>query len=329
MDKYYGIDLSKDKFDVNYLDDRMQEQEKEFGNSLNNITTFLQTLPMNAVLCAEYTGSYGNLLHFLACQSGIRIAFVAGYVMKHSFGLAKGKSDPIDARRIREYAERFSDKLSFTEYESESLCELKELSATRKLLVKTRKQLKTAQKSAIAKPLQSILAHDSSTSVITSMSVEIDNIEKRIHTIIMEDKEFNENYLYVTSVIGIGPIVGTALVVKTGNFQEIDTARKAASFAGVCPFPNASGKMCAKSKTSPLADKELKALLHMAAKTAVKHNVEYNLYYQKKKNEGKPHYLIMNNISNKILRTVYSLVTNKTKFQKHYICEDPRGKSVA
>ncbi|MFO7975694.1 MAG: transposase, partial [Candidatus Hydrogenedentota bacterium] len=35
---------------------------------------------------------------------------------------------------------------------------------------------------------------------------------------------------------------------KTGNFKKIDTARKAASYAGVCPFPNKSGKMEGKSK---------------------------------------------------------------------------------
>lgn len=42
------------------------------------------------------------------------------YTIKHSLGLLKGKSDPIDAGRFREYGERFHDKLYFTEYQNEN-----------------------------------------------------------------------------------------------------------------------------------------------------------------------------------------------------------------
>jgi len=66
----------------------------------------------------------------------------------------------------------------------------------------------------------------------------------------------------------------------------------------------------------------------MGAKSAVKHNKEYKLYYQKKQLEGKPHYLIMNNISNKMLRTIYSVVKNKTQYSQEYICLDPRERNI-
>ncbi|MCJ7715450.1 MAG: transposase, partial [Anaerolineales bacterium] len=97
---------------------------------------------------------------------------------------------------------------------------------------------------------------------------------------------------------------------------------------GVCPFPNTSGKMVGKSKTSPFADKKLKTLLYMGARAAVKHNKEYALYYQKKQLEGKPHFLIMNNISNKLLRTAYSVVRNKTPYVKDHVCLDPRERNM-
>ena len=86
--------------------------------------------------------------------------------------------------------------------------------------------------------------------------------------------------------------------------------------------------MVGKSKTSPFADKKLKSLLYMGAKSAVKHNKEYKLYYLKKKLEGKPHYLIMNNVSNKMLRTIYSVVKNKTPYSQDYICLDPRERNI-
>ena len=44
----------------------------------------------------------------------IRIELVPDDTIKYRFGMAKGKSDPIDSRRIREYGERFADKLTFS-----------------------------------------------------------------------------------------------------------------------------------------------------------------------------------------------------------------------
>ena len=85
--------------------------------------------------------------------------------------------------------------------------------------------------------------------------------------------------------------------------------------------------MIGKSKTSPFADKELKALLYMGAKAAVKHNKEYKLYYQKKQLEGKHHFVIMNNVMNKLLRTIYSVVENKTPYDRDYVCLDPRERN--
>ena len=66
----------------------------------------------------------------------------------------------------------------------------------------------------------------------------------------------------------------------------------------------------------------------MGARAAVKHNKEYKLYFQKKELEGKPYFLIMNNVSNKLLRTVYSIVKNKTPYVRDYVCLDPRERNI-
>lgn len=50
------------------------------------------------------------------------------------------------------------------------------------------------------------------------------------------------------------------------------------------------------------------------------------LIYQKKKLEGKHHFIIMNNVSNKLLRTIYSIVNSKMSYNENYITNDPREK---
>jgi len=324
----YGIDLSKEKFEANFIDKKGQERSKEVKNKVVAISKFLSSVPEGAILCAEYTGVYGDLLVYLSNQEQIPIALVPGYTIKHSLGLVRGKSDPLDSRRIREYGERFKDKLVFTEYDSELISELKQLYTSREQLVKTRKMLVTSEKGREHLPMQSISVHTRLQKVLESLDSEIAGLEQEMEDLIKSDQELFENYLLVTSIIGYGPVIAIDLLVKTGNFKKITTARKAASFAGVCPFPNSSGEMKAKSRTSPFADKKLKSLLYMGARSAVTHNMEYRLYYQRKQLEGKPHYLIMNNISNKMLRTVYSVVQNKIPFDPNYVCTDPRERNI-
>ena len=320
----YGIDLSMEKFDVNYIDQNGQERKKEVKNKLKGISNFLATVPADAILCAENTGTYSDMLVFLSNQRGLGITLVPGYTIKHSLGMVKGKSDSVDARRIREYGERFQDKLVFKQYDREEMVELKFLYSLRSQLVKSRKILRTGEHSRSNVPMQSLSVKKHTNQALAHLDAEINEVEKEIEGIIKADHELNENYELAVSIKGVGPVITTDLIIKTGNFEVIDTARKAASYAGVCPFPNESGKMVGKRKTSPFADRKLKALLYMGAKSAVKHNTEYRLYYQKKKLEGKPHYLIMNNVSNKMLRTIYSVVKNKTPYSLDYLCPDPR-----
>jgi transposase len=320
----YGIDLSKEKFDVNFVDVKGKEKTQEVKNSVASISRFLSLVSEDGILCAEHTGAYGDLLVYLCNQMKVPIALVPGYTIKHSLGLVKGKSDPLDSKRIRDYGERFTDKLKYVEYPDENITELKQLYTLRNQLVKNRKTLLTLDKGRGVLPMQSIDAHKHISNVLATLDKEIASIEDEIETLILADPEMNESYELVTGIIGIGPVIATNLIIKTGNFKVIDTHRKASSYAGVCPFPNTSGKMVGKSKTSHFADKDLKALLYMGAKAAVKHNKEFKLYYQTKELEGKPHYLIMNNLSNKLLRIAYSVVKNKTPYNKEHVCLDPR-----
>ena len=324
----YGIDLSMEKFDVNFIDAKGEERNREVKNKLISISKFLSSVAEDGILCAEHTGAYGDLLVFLCNQAEVPIALVPGYTIKHSLGLLKGKSDPLDSSRIREYGERFIDKLVFSEYDEESMVELKQLYTLRSQLVKARKSLLTSDKGRYHLPMQSLNIHKHLHSVLSNMDTEIVGVDEEIEALIKANQDLNENYELVKSIKGVGPVIATDLLIKTGNFMIIDTARKAASYAGVCPFPNTSGKMVGRSKTSQFADKKLKSLLYMGAKAAVKHNKEYGLYYQKKKLEGKHHFLIMNNVSNKMLRTIYSVVKNKKPYSQDYICLDSRKRNI-
>lgn len=324
--KLYGIDLSKDKFDVSFLCED-KDQKKIVPNNFKGICTFLRQVANNGVLVAEHTGTYGDLLVHLCYQHKIKIAMVSGYNIKHSLGLQRGKSDPKDAYRIRRYGERFYEELHLAEPKSESLKEMQELYTLREQLAKSRKALLLGQEARKQGAFHSIAAHKSFKRAIGHLEEEINTVEENIKKVVQTDSEIKDNYKLITSITGIGPVIANNLIIKTGNFKRIYTAKKAAAFAGVCPYPNSSGKISLSAKTSHMADKKLKSLLFLAAKTAVTHNKEYSLYAERKKLEGKPYYLIMNNVSNKMLRTVYGVVQSRKPYDLNHICKDPRQKN--
>jgi transposase len=324
MRQIYGIDLSKEKFDVNFLCSKGQEKSIVVKNRFNAIVSFLESFGNNAIICCEYTGVYGDLLCHLAITMGIPIARVTGYEIKHSLGLQKGKTDMIDARRIREYAERFHDKLKYAEALSSELKELRKLYNLRARLVKCRKILQTSLTGSINEDCKSLMEVQVVHDMIETHNLAIEKLESGMLEIIRSRKELFKSYKQVTSIKGIGPVTACELIVKTGNFKKIDTARKAASFAGICPFPNSSGKMVKKSKVSKMSDKQLKSLLFMCSKAAVRSNPEYGFYFLRKKQEGKPYYLIMNNVANKLLRTVFHLVKTDHMYVLGHVTEDPR-----
>ncbi len=324
MIRIYGIDLSQKKFDVSFYDEEQKIVHKVIKNNFKGIVHFLETLPENALLCAEHTGVYGDMLLFLSGCFKVPLALVTGYQIRHSLGLLKGKSDKIDSMRIREFGERFGDKLVAIDYPSESLKELKDLFNLRSQLVKERKMLITHEKRTSHMAFNSRIAHQVTNKMLECLSKSITDLENEIWKIIDSNIDLRRNYNLITDIIGIGPVTACDLIVKTNNFKSINTARKAASYCGVCPFPNSSGKMVSKSKVSHMANKELKSLLYMCAVSAARMNPEYRLYFDRKKLEGKPYFLIMNNISNKLLRTIYSVIKTGKRYQIGYITEDPR-----
>lgn len=325
MRQIYGIDLSKNKFDVCFIDgDDSSESYTVVKNNFSGIVDFLENLPQNALLCCEHTGVYGDLLLFLADQANVPIVFVAGYEVRHSSGLKKSKTDKIDAKMIREYAVRFNDKLKERKYRSENMTELRTLYRLRNLLVKERKMLMTYTKQTKKLPYSSIKTKQITEGVMENLNSAIKEAEKEMLNIIKSDMELYKSFNMITTMKGVGKITACDLIIKTGNFKEIDTARKAASYAGVCPFENSSGQRQKKPRVSNMADKELKTLLYLCSNVAVNHDPAIRLYFERKKLEGKPYFLIMNNIANKLLRTIYALVKNEEPYIPGHITYDPR-----
>ena len=67
-----------------------------------------------------------------------------------------------------------------------------------------------------------------------------------------------------------------------------------------------------------MANKELKALLHMGARSAVQHKAEFKQYYKRKEKQGKHHLEILNAVKNKIVLRAVAVIKNQRKYVDNY-----------
>jgi transposase len=240
--------------------------------------------------------------------------------IKKSLGVTRGKNDMVDSRRIALYAYEKQDRLNPTVLPGEKTDMIKSLLSLREKLVKHR----TAYKNGISdlkdcyREGETLLIKDIQQRLITGVEDEILKVEKTILDILQMDPSMHKNFTLLTSVKGIGKILGMYLIAFTDNFTSFVDARPFACFSGIAPFANSSGQVVGKSKVHPYANRQLKSLLSMAAMAAIQLKGEYREYYQKRLGIGKNKMSTLNIIRNKILFRAFAVIKRGTPYVDLY-----------
>ena len=111
----------------------------------------------------------------------------------------------------------------------------------------------------------------------------------------------------------------TAFIAYSNNFRGITTANKMASYYGVAAFRERSGtSVDKKAYVKYYACSLLRATITQAAECTIKENGIYRDYYLRLKAEGKPYGIVINNIKNKLIHLVFSLVTNDMDYEQNH-----------
>lgn len=105
------------------------------------------------------------------------------------------------------------------------------------------------------------------------------------------------------------------MIVFTEGFKKFDCWRKFASYCGTAPFPNSSGSSIrGRTKISNLANKKIKSLLDLCAKSSIQFNEEMKAYYNKRIAQGKNKMSTINVIRNKILARIFAVINRQSPY---------------
>jgi len=236
-------------------------------------------------------------------------------------GLIRGKSDKIDAARIAEYGYTKRDKLIPERGVSKVLQRLKMLNTSRELLVRQRAGLKCGIKEFqnIGIPEKDLVLQ-SQIQVIKALDKQIGKLENEIKRLIDQEETLTKNFNLLNSIIGVGPVVAVAAIIKTQNFSRFENARKFACYCGTAPFEHTSGTTIrGKTRVSHLADKRMKSLLDLAAKSAINSDKELMAFYRRRLELGKGKTSTINIIRNKIIYRMFAVIKRQTPFVSDYL----------
>jgi transposase len=316
-----GIDVSKDVLDVTL---HLAKLHHQFSNNLKGFRELLKWIkahsgyPLEQVLiCFEHTGIYSLPLATFLSENKIAYVMESSLQIKRSLGIARGKNDKIDSRRIAQYAYMRRDSLKIYQLPSASLQKLQELLSLRERLVKQRSGFKSALKSQkqMLTRKNNPLIFSVQEKMIEQLSIQIKAIEKEMKSIIEADPELKSIYKLVISVKGIGFIIGTHLLVNTQCFTKFENARQYACYCGVAPFEHSSGKSIrGKTRVSHFANKKMKYLFDLAAQTAIQNDPELKYYYESRVEKGKSKRSVLNAVRNKLIHRVFAVVKRGTPF---------------
>lgn len=115
----------------------------------------------------------------------------------------------------------------------------------------------------------------------------------------------------ILSIPGFGIVTSGLILGELGDIHNFDNVNKLVSYAGIDIEPYESGDVSYNNRrNSKKGSSYLRYGLFQVAKVIWRFDPQFNLYYQKKKNEGKHFYVVLGHIQKKILRVLYSVLKN-------------------
>ncbi len=316
MDKntnYFGIDISKDVFDVMNIKD----QHFEFQNSNKGFRAFKKILTPDSICVMEATGYYHLKLAYFLLESNIKISIVNPLSIKRfvQMKLSKIKTDKADARMIRLYAQ--NNELRFWKGQSENQIETLQISRLLDIYAKQSTALKNKihGEQTLGNPSQIVVRSlKRSLKLIKKEQVLLE--QKLLELVKVDNQQLLSN---LESIPGLGRKTATILIVLTDGFSRFDSAAALCSYCGITPIIRKSGtSVNGRPRISKMGNQKLRNLLFMCSFSACKPNKACNDIYNRITNKGKSKKLALMAVSNKLIKQAFAIAKSGLPYDEKF-----------
>ncbi len=319
---FIGIDPAAETFTAaGYRD----ATPRSFDNTAEGIEAFLAWLegqgltPSTTLMCLENTGVYSETLCYGLYDKGWPLSLIEPIKIWRAFNESRPKTDALDSLKIAEYGARYADKLSLWQPNEAIVEQIKVLLSTREQLVEQKTALSNTRRALARKVVQTRAANTTLETTVAYLKQQIKALEAEIRRLIDEHPTMAQMISILITAPGIGLLAAAHLLVLTQGFRERVSYRRLSNYLGMAPHAYTSGTSVYRpSRTRGYGPSMLRKLLHLAARSVCTHKQQYRQYYLRKQAEGKSKKLVLNNVSNKLLRMLCSMIKNKRPYIEGY-----------
>ena len=152
---------------------------------------------------------------------------------------------------------------------------------------------------------------------VRCLLAQIDLLEEQRHQVDLALAQLMEQVpQHLTSIPGVGPTTGAALLAEIGDIQRFDAPEKLVAYAGIDATVYQTGQFEARQMhMSKRGSPYLRHALWQAASMAIQYDDELHAYYDRKRKEGKAHGTALGAVCRKPLTRVYIVLKENRPYE--------------
>lgn len=320
MSKVIGIDISKQTFDVSFIEET-KVVHLVYANNAKGFNAFklrINHLKQTKVVMEASGPYYVNLASYLHAH-GIHVCVVNPLKIKRfaQMKFYRAKTDKKDSNVIMEYAQIEFRSLTLWKPEDKGVQKLKQMRTAVELLSKQLNQSKNQMEAFKSSGILDKQVEKDLKKVISTTQKAIENIEDQM--LIVCETHYKESLELLTSIPSIGNKTAMMLISITDNFSRFEHYKQLIAYVGLAPRIYQSGtSVHGKGHICKMGKAQIRKLLYMCSWTAKFCNKACKEMYDRLKAKGKPERVIKVAIANKLLKQAFAIVMAKQKYIENY-----------
>jgi len=323
VSNYIGIDISKSTLNIhitkNSLDLQINNTLKDVKKLYSKLKKIYKKEIGDIVFIYEPTGSYSELLRKFCFEKEIK-CFIINPKQFSNFAKALGvdvKSDKVDARVLASSITLAKPNQIKVPFYNKDVERIKELMSFYKFTCKQTSQLRNHLESLEAKGGDSFAIKELKKSLKASKDKE-ELIIKQVLKLIDSNEEYKKAYKNITSITGVGPIAGIALLHLFIKYPEANQ-RQIVSLVGLNPVYKQSGSsLQTLPKISKAGSVLYRGSLFMGVMSAIRYDNRFKALYERLKAKGKHTTQAQIAVMRKIIIIAHSLYKNEQEYVKDF-----------
>lgn len=317
MNKFTGIDISKQTFDCSITKEDGKIESRKLSNNLKGFEKLMGLLPENAQVVMEASGPYYFKLATYLHERKIKVSVLNPLVIRRfcQMRMVRTKTDRKDAWMIREYG--LTEQPSLWQPDEPSITKLKQLNAAVELMDKGIRAINNQIQAFKEMPdTDAALIKELENNMNINLEMK-ERLEAEMEKVAIE--KYSSSYKALQTIPGIGPKSSALIIAVTGNFKKFTNYKQLIAYVGLNPRIFESGtSVKGRGHICKMGTSRLRKLLYLCSWSAKRHNTYCKEMYERLKTKAKPERVIKIAIACKLLRQAFAVGRTQTNFKINY-----------